>query len=70
MNTKESCDRFEMFLSAVTNATKSHLPTIRQLLESDNPEKASEALQYIQTSLNDLVSSFDRLLSLSQRRLS
>jgi len=59
-----------MFLSAVIDSTNLNLPIAQQLLEGDNPEKASVYLQDIQTSLNDLPSSFDRLLSLSKRRLS
>ena len=64
MGPKEACERFEMFLSAVLNSSKS-LSDIRQSLEAGKTAQALKHLQDIQESIDDMLSSFDRLLELS-----
>jgi len=65
MDPKEACERFEMFLSAVIKATERSLSTVQQLLENGERTQASNTLDDIQESIDDMLSAFDRLRELA-----
>ena len=65
MSPKESCERFEMFLSSIAGATKIYLPTVQQSLDNGDQVSASKNLVSIRESIDETLSAFDRLLEMS-----
>jgi len=65
MDPKEACERFEMWLSSVNNATERSLPQIQQGLEAGKYDSATAGIGDIRESIDDMLSAFDRIQELA-----
>jgi hypothetical protein len=66
MTPKETCERFSMWLNAVRTSSETHLPVIQRAIESGDHKLASSSIDEIRTTIDDMLSSFDRILKLNE----